>query len=332
MKDPNKMNEDRMRLLSPSYLREVLREYGVKPRSSLGQNFLIDPNVLKIIGKSAGLKSDDIVIEVGAGAGALTQVLAKKCARVIAIEVDPGLSNFLKTEFGREKNVNIIRGDALKISPAKLFAEIPERAKMVSNLPYGIAATLVLSWLRDHPWITEYTIMVQREVAQRFIAKPRSKDYSQATVKINYYSKVEKIASVSSNCFFPKPRVETAILRLQRYDFGIRRTRLAPKAKDEKLFDLVVSAGFQQRRKKFANSLSAHPKINIEQKRIRDALLEICGNEDARAEDLSVLEFVKLSNLLCERDDPLRRRTKPETRNYARVSPGKRKNQIEQND
>lgn len=293
------MIEERMRVLSPSYLKEILRSYGVKPRSSLGQNFLIDRNVLRIIEKAARLSREDVVIEVGAGAGALTQLLAEKCSQVVAIEQDSGLSNFLKDSFRGVENVRIIESDALKTPLETMFSEIPREAKMVSNLPYSIAATLLISWLRQYHWITEYTVMVQREVASRFTANPGSKDYSQATVKINYYSRVEKIATVSSNSFFPKPRVESVILRLQRYNSGAKRKRDFPQAKDERFFDLIVSAGFQQRRKKLVNSITGCPEVDVDQEIIIKALRQVCKMENPRAEDLSVVEFVKLSNLLC---------------------------------
>ncbi len=294
------MTEESFRALSPTYLKEILRSYGVKPRSSLGQNFLIDRNVLATIEKTARLSREDVVIEVGAGAGALTLLLAEKCAQVVAIEQNHGLSNFLRDSFHGVENVRIIENDAMRTALERLFDELPVKAKMVSNLPYSIAATLLISWLRQYPWITEYTVMVQREVALRFTAKPGSKHYSQATVKINYYSRVEKIASVSANSFFPKPGVESVILRLQRYNSTSKRNGDIPRAKNEHLFDLIVSAGFQQRRKKLVNSLAACPEITIDRKIIKDAVLKVSKIENPRAEDLSVVEFVRLSNILCE--------------------------------
>ncbi|MBK5093426.1 MAG: 16S rRNA (adenine(1518)-N(6)/adenine(1519)-N(6))-dimethyltransferase RsmA [Actinobacteria bacterium] len=280
-------------LTSPAVVRKLLNEAGIRPRRSLGQNFLIDANVLRIIEKAAGLSPSDTVIEVGAGLGALTQVLIGSCAKVFALESDLRLSGILKKELGAAENLVLVHADAARFD----FGELREGqsrtpVKMVANLPYGIAATLIIDCLYNYPWIEEYTVMVQREIAGRLTSEPGSKDYSAATVKVHSLARVKRVAKVSRNSFYPPPRVDSTLLRIERLD------RPGLPEGDRAFFDMIVTAGFHQRRKKLATALSTSRSTSLDREKVRGALAAIGRDPDSRAEQLSSGEFVEISRIL----------------------------------
>lgn len=286
-------------LTSPAVVRELLTSEGLRPRRSLGQNFLVDANVLRIITDATRVSHFDTVVEVGPGLGALTQALVERAGRVYAIESDPAMAAILSRELGYAKNLVVVRADAMACDLPALWKERPpEGVKMVSNLPYQIAATLLVDWLRDHEWLAEYTVMVQREVGERILAEPGGKDYSSATVKIRYRAEVSKVANVSRNSFYPRPRVDSAVVRLLRRPPG-RGPDAAP-AEDEAFMDRVVTSAFSQRRKKVVNSVSAGIE-GVTARRVALALADLGISRAARAEDLNPAEYAGLSNLLMER-------------------------------
>ena len=281
-------------LTSPTVVTKLLNEAGIRPRRSLGQNFLIDANVLRIIEKASSLSPSDTVIEVGAGLGALTQALVERCARVYALESDPRLFKILERELGPAQNLVLVAADAARFDFGGLFeGKPPERVKMVANLPYGIAATLIIDCLYNYPWIGEYTVMVQKEIAKRLTAEPGSKDYSAATVKARCLAGVKRIANISRNSFYPTPRVDSTLLCIKHLE---QEVELLPA--DRAFFNAVVTAAFGQRRKKLANSLSASTEISIDRETIREALSAIGKGPDSRAEQLSPAEFVKIAGRL----------------------------------
>lgn len=280
-------------LTSPAVVTGLLREAGIRPRRSLGQNFLIDANVLRIIEKAAALSASDTVIEVGAGLGALTQLLVDRCAKVFALESDRRLLEILERELGQAENLVLVEADAAKFDFGGLReGGLTGSVKMVANLPYGIAATLLIDCLYDYPWIGEYTVMVQREIAVRLTSTPGSKDYSAATVKVNCVARVKRVAKVSRNSFYPPPRVDSAIVHLE---------RLEDTSGLNEAFDAVVTAAFSQRRKRLANSLSAARGLSIEKKTVASALSALGLDPGSRAERLSPAEFVELSKMLKEK-------------------------------
>ena len=280
-------------LTSPAVVTRLLREAGIRPRRSLGQNFLIDANVLRIIEKAAALSASDTVIEVGAGVGALTQLLVARCAKVFALESDRRLLEILEEELGSAENLVLVEADAARFDFGGLWEGAPPGSvKMVANLPYGIAATLLIDCLYDYPWIREYTVMVQREIAARLTSEPGGKDYSAATVKVNCLARVKRVANVSRNSFYPPPRVDSALVHLERFEDG-------PSL--EETFNAIVTAAFGQRRKRLVNSLSAASGLSIEKKRVASALSALGLDPGARAERLSPAEFVELSKMLKEK-------------------------------
>ena len=280
-------------LTSPAVVTRLLNEAGIRPRRSLGQNFLIDANVLRIIEKAAALSPSDTVIEVGAGLGALTQLLVDRCAKVFALESDRRLLEILEEELGPAQNLVLVEADAARFDFGGLLqGELPGSVKMVANLPYGIAATLLIDCLYKYPWIEEYTVMVQREIAGRLTSEPGVKDYSAATVKVNCLARAKRFAKVSRNSFYPPPRVDSSIVHLERLE--------NPSGLDES-FDSIVTAAFGQRRKRLANSLSSARGLSIEKKTVTRALSALGLDPGSRAEQLSPAEFIELSKMLKER-------------------------------
>jgi 16S rRNA (adenine1518-N6/adenine1519-N6)-dimethyltransferase len=284
------------RLTTPGVVRELLAGEGVRPRLGFGQHFLIDANVLRIITDAAGLEQYDTVIEVGPGLGALTQALVEQSGRVYAIETDEHLVNVLRGELSYAGNLVIINADAMAFDPETLWEGTPGAGvKMVSNLPYQIAASLLVGWLNRFEWLSEYVVMVQREVAERVLAAPGGKDYSSASVKIQYRATVERVANVSHNSFYPRPRVDSSVIRLVRRPAG--ESSGMPQAADVEHLYRVITAAFGQRRKKLTNSVPAGiPGLRAES--VAGALDELGKGASARAEELTPPEFVKLANAL----------------------------------
>ena len=276
---------------------ELLDSAGIHPSRGMGQNFLVDANVLRITTEAAGLEPYDTVIEVGAGLGALTQALAEQSGKVYAIETDARLAAIVERELSYLGNLTVINADAMDFDLPSLWeAGPPDDVKMVSNLPYQIAATLLVDWLRDYPWLTSYTVMIQREVADRITASPGGKDYSGATVKVQYRAHARKVASVSRNSFYPRPQVDSSIVQLTMRD---EEDQSVPRAYDEALFDRLVTAAFGQRRKKLANSVAAGlPEMSAGA--VVDALGTLGKHAAVRAEELSPGDFARLANALAE--------------------------------
>ncbi len=193
----------------------------------------------------------------------------------------------------------LVEADAARFDLNTLWeTDPPDDVKMVSNLPYQIAATLIVDCLMRHDWIREYTVMVQREVAGRLAAGPGSREYSGASVKTQVRASVSRVANVSRNCFYPKPKVDSTILRLARRGAADSPAILEPGAGE--FFDQVVSAAFSQRRKKLTNSMSSAPKLGLTAERVRLALLDLNKDPGSRAEELSTAEFVELARLLSK--------------------------------
>jgi len=250
-----------------------IRDRGIKPKKSLGQNFLIDENIVKKIVRTAGVDKNDIVLEIGPGTGILTRELAKKAKKVITIEKDEGLAALLKEE--GMKNVEIVTGDALKC-----FPEMKKEYKVVANIPYYLTSFLIRKFLEMENKPREIVLLIQKEVAQRICARPKGMNL--LAVAVNYYAKPEVAAFVSKNCFWPKPKVDSAIIRI---------TPIKRKRSD--LFFALVRTGFSHPRKQLANNLSVG--LNIKKERIEDALEKNGLNSKARAQELSVDDWIKLS-------------------------------------
>ena len=254
----------------------------VAPKKSLGQHFLVDENVLGVVGRLAGLDAEDIVLEVGPGLGVLTRYLAERVAHVHAVELDRSLEGPLETALADFRNVALLFGDALAVDLAALE---PAPRKLVSNLPYNVATPLVVESLERMPSLERWCVMVQREVADRFFAEPRTKAYGAVSVLVRLHARRVGFHPVSAAVFRPRPRVESALVAF---------TRIAgpPFA----LVRPVVEGAFAHRRKTLANSLAL---VGLgPRSRAEAALAEIGRSARARAEELEPQEFVALAEAL----------------------------------
>ncbi len=263
----------------------ILKRFGIRMSKKLGQNFLIDEHVVKSIVDAAGIKPGDAVLEVGPGIGTLTQGLAEAGANVTAVEIDRRLLEVLSKTLEGYENVRIVHGDILRIN-------IPETVgapnyKVVANLPYYITTPIIMGLLEARLPIEVLVTMVQKEVAQRMVASPGTKDYGALSVAVQYYTKAEIMFIVKPDSFIPAPSVDSAVIRCT-----VRDT--PPVQVDEKTFFKVVKAAFAQRRKTLLNTLKITG-VPVETLKI---ILEKAGIDGTRrGETLSLDEFAALSNV-----------------------------------
>lgn len=265
----------------------LLKKYNLKANKRLGQNFLISEEIVENIVKVAEVSKEDTVIEIGPGLGTLTSKLAEKAKEVIAIELDDNMITVITERFALYDNVKIIHADVLK-TDLKALCEGKEHVKVVANLPYYITTPIVMKLLEENLPIEQITVMVQKEVGERFTATPNGKEYGAITVSINYYAEPSIEIDVPRDNFDPVPDVDSCVVNLK-----VRKERV--NLKDEKNFFRVIKAAFSQRRKNIGNSLMGIGKSKQEIKEMLDAL-ELDSN--LRAENLSLEVFVKISDYI----------------------------------
>ena len=277
--------------------REILRRYGLTPRKGLGQNFLVDRGALARIVAAADLSPEDTVLEVGPGVGHLTRLLSEAAGRVIAIELDPNLTNLLRRELADRPNVEIIEGDILALDPAALTdARTTGRPyKVVANLPYYITSAALRHLLEAQPPPTLLVVTVQREVAERITASPG--DMSLLAVSVQFYGRPRRVARIPAGAFFPPPKVDSAIVRIDVYPPEERPVQVAD---TQRFFD-VVRAGFGQKRKQLRNSLAAG--LHLPPEQVEAALARAGIDPHRRAETLSLEEWEALYQAIGNRQD-----------------------------
>lgn len=266
----------------------LLKKYGLKANKKLGQNFLINEAIIKEIAEKADVQKDDVIIEIGPGLGSLTHELLERAKKVIAIELDNNMVKILKERFSLYDNFELIEDDVLKVN-LKEIIEKYESVKVVANLPYYITTPIVMKLLEDKLNLKSITVMVQKEVGERFCAKPNGKEYGAITVSINYYAKPEVIIDVPKDNFDPVPEVDSCVIKLAIRDVP------PVKINDEKKFFSLIKAAFSQRRKTINNSLTCTGKSKEE---IKIALERLNINTNLRAENLSIEEFAEISNII----------------------------------
>lgn len=273
----------------------VLQKYQFTFQKKYGQNFLIDTHVLDKIILSSEISREDMVLEIGPGIGTMTQYLACAAGKVVAVEIDRALIPILEDTLDGYDNVRIINGDILKIDLAKLVEEENggRPIKVVANLPYYITTPIIMSLFEGHVPLHSITVMVQKEVADRMQAEPGSKDYGALSLAVQYYAKPYIAANVPQNCFMPRPRIGSAVIRLERY-------KTPPVAvKDERLLFQIIRASFNQRRKTLANGLKNSPELDFTKEEIETAIEKLGKGASVRGEALTLEEFAELSNWLC---------------------------------
>lgn len=281
---------------NPKNTIEILQKYKFVFQKKFGQNFLIDTHVLdKIIG-SAEITKDDVVLEIGPGIGTMTQYLACAAKKVIAVEIDKALIPILEDTLSEYENVRVINHDVLKVDIAKLAEEENggKPIKVVANLPYYITTPIIMGLFENHVPIKSITVMVQKEVADRMQVGPGTKDYGALSLAVQYYAKPYIVANVPPNCFMPRPKVGSAVIRLERYE------NPPVTVEDEKLMFRLIRASFNQRRKTLANGLKNSPELDYTKEEIEAAIEALGRGASIRGEALTLEEFAKLADLLSE--------------------------------
>ncbi|MCI8550337.1 MAG: 16S rRNA (adenine(1518)-N(6)/adenine(1519)-N(6))-dimethyltransferase RsmA [Lachnospiraceae bacterium] len=280
---------------NPKNTVEVIQKHGFMFQKKFGQNFLIDTHVLDKIIRAAGITKDDFILEIGPGIGTMTQYLAEAAGKVCAVEIDRNLIPILGETLADYDNVTIINEDILKVDVAGLaMAENGGRpVKVVANLPYYITTPIIMGLFESGVPVESITVMVQKEVAERMKSGPGSKDYGALSLAVQYYAEAYLVANVPPNCFMPRPKVGSAVIRLTRH-------REPPvKVTDERLLFQVIRASFNQRRKTLQNGLGNSPELPFTKETVAKALEDMGLSPIVRGEALSLEQFAELANHLC---------------------------------
>ena len=274
----------------------VLQKYGFVFQKKYGQNFLIDPHVLDKIVAAAGIGPDDFVVEIGPGIGTLTQYLAYAARSVCAVEIDKNLIPILEDTLSDYDNVEVINNDVLKVDLVALAKEKNNGRpiKVVANLPYYITTPIIMGLFENHVPVDSITVMVQKEVADRMQTGPGSKDYGALSLAVQYYAEPYIVANVPPNCFMPRPKVGSAVIRLTRHE------KPPVEVEDERLLFDIIRASFNQRRKTLANGLNNSDRLDIPKEAITEAIQQLGKGPSVRGETLTLEEFAKLSNSLWQ--------------------------------
>lgn len=283
------------RLSSHRKTKEVVDKHGFRFSKSLGQNFLIDDNVIDRILDGARLSKGDKIIEVGPGIGTLTREMGRVADKVVAIEIDKTLIPILKDTLDEFENIEVINQDILKVNVEDLVKEKLNGGpvKLVANLPYYITTPIVMKFLEEDIPVTDIVVMVQKEVADRMNANSGTKDYGALSVAVQYYCDTEIVAKAPRHMFIPQPNVDSTVIGLH-----VREERKY-NVDSEDIFFKTVKASFGQRRKTLLNALGTLGFLNKDE--IREVLNEANIDEKRRGETLSIEEFANLSNCVNKR-------------------------------
>ena len=283
-------------IATPIRTKEVLNKYGFSFKKSLGQNFLIDPNILRNIVSHANLTEESGAIEVGPGIGALTEHLARAAKKVVSFEIDQRLLPVLEDTLSPYDNVKIVHSDILKADVVKVIEEEMPGIKdimVVANLPYYVTTPMLMKLLNDRLPIRGFVVMMQKEVADRITAKPGTKEYGSLSIAIQYYCTAEVAMIVPKTVFMPQPNVDSAVIRLIKHD------KPPVTVIDEDFLFEVTRASFAQRRKTILNNLQAGLQDGKKKKDLIVAALETSGIEPTRrGETLTIEEFGRLADTL----------------------------------
>lgn len=283
--------------------KEIVKNFGIKMTKSLGQNFLNDATVVSEIVDCAEITKDDMVIEVGPGVGSMTTELGERAGKVVAVEIDKHLLEALKFTLAPYPNVTVVNNDILETDIKALINEYGnkedgtkfENVKAVANLPYYITTPIVMKFLEDNPGIKSMVFMVQKEVAERMVAKPGKKDYGALSIAVQFYSKARIMMEVPPHCFIPQPEVYSSIVRLDIYQ------KPEYDVKNKKIFFKLVKAAFEQRRKTLTNAIFNTSGFQLSKEELGEIFASIGLDEKVRGEALSIPQFVTLSNEIATR-------------------------------
>lgn len=272
----------------------VLQKYNFSFQKKFGQNFLIDTHVLDKIIRSAEITKDDFVLEIGPGIGTMTQYLAQAAGKVIAVEIDKNLIPILEDTLSGYDNVRVINEDVLKLDLKKLADEENngKPVKVVANLPYYITTPIIMGLFENEVPVESITVMVQKEVADRMQTGPGNKDYGALSLAVQYYADPYIVANVPPNCFMPRPKVGSAVIRLTCHQ------EKPVQVQDEKLMFNIIRASFNQRRKTLANGLKNAATLDFTKEEVEAAIDALGKGASVRGETLTLEEFARLSDLL----------------------------------
>ncbi|HEX2926478.1 MAG TPA: 16S rRNA (adenine(1518)-N(6)/adenine(1519)-N(6))-dimethyltransferase RsmA [Ruminiclostridium sp.] len=278
---------------------EIIKKHGLKLTKALGQNFLTDYSVVTNIVDASGMDKETLAIEIGPGVGSMTRELAARAAGVVAVEIDKRLIPALNDNLSDYSNVSIINNDIMKTDIEAIIGEYKEKynaksVKVVANLPYYITTPIIMRFLEEVKGVDKMVFMVQKEVAERMVSGPGTKDYGALSVAVQFYSVPKILFDVPPHCFIPQPEVHSTII-------GLDILNEPPvEVLDRKLYFKIVKASFGQRRKTLVNALSNSGFFNKNKEQIKKVLEKMGLNENIRGEVLTVAKFAELSNLLMQ--------------------------------
>ncbi len=290
------MNDKTPYLGNPQKTIEVIQKYEFAFQKKFGQNFLIDTHVLEKIISAAQITKDDLVVEIGPGIGTMTQYLACAAREVVAVEIDKMLIPILKDTLSAYDNVTIINEDVLKVDLKKLAEEKNggRPVKVVANLPYYITTPIIMGLFENHVPLHSITIMVQKEVADRMRMGPGTKDYGALSLAVQYYAEPYLVANVPQNCFMPRPKIGSAVIKLTVHE------KPPVTVRDEKLMFRLIRASFNQRRKTLANGLNNSPELHYSKEQIAAAIEALGTSPSVRGEALTLEQFARLADIFLE--------------------------------
>lgn len=271
--------------------KKIMRQNGIVAKKSFGQNFLINDNVLTRIVQAGEITENDVVVEIGPGLGNLTEYLVNTGAQVICFEIDEKMQGILEQRFKNKNNIELIMKDILKVD-LKEYIPSNKKIKVIANLPYYITTPIIFKLLDYSENIDRIVIMIQKEVAERLIAKEKSKDYGVLTINVGYKADVEKVVDVPNSSFIPEPNVTSSVVKITPNEEKTKQLGI----QDKNVFHKVIKLGFATRRKKLLNSLSLTTEIGLSKEEIRQIMNDLQINENSRAEELTLSQIVKLSN------------------------------------
>ena len=278
--------------------KNIMRKYNIKANKSLGQNFLINSEVVENIVGSSNITKQDMVIEIGPGLGTLTKYLLEKAGKVLCIELDPRMINILNDRFSNYENFEIINDDVLKVDLNKIIKTNKETGniksvKIVANLPYYITTPIIMKLLEEKLDIESITVMIQKEVADRLIEIPGGKNTGAITHTVYYYCVSEKIMEVPNSSFIPEPEVTSEVIKMN------LRNKPAVEIENPKVMFMIIKSAFMQRRKTLLNALT-NTKVFVSKQEGIEILQKLKLDENVRAENLSIQDFANIAKLICK--------------------------------
>jgi 16S rRNA (adenine1518-N6/adenine1519-N6)-dimethyltransferase len=280
-------------------IRKILREHGIRPLKRLGQSFLEDINVINKIISISNIQENDTVVEIGAGVGIMTELIAEKVRKVIALDIDPRMVGILRERLAGYHQVDVIRGDVLKYDFSSVGHELLSRKiKVIGNIPYNISSQILFHLLAYRQHISSMILMFQKELADRLIASPGTKEYGIPTVLVSMYTECFREMVIPRSCFYPEPKVTSTVMKI------IIREKPLMDLNDHDFFVKIVKIAFSKRRKTLLNNLRSSPLLGYSEREFVTALKKSGIDGVRRGETLTAEELGKLSNALYSREIP----------------------------